>query len=221
MNHAIVSVSFGAYYEPYKQRLARSVATFAPNTPFLSHDCVKPGWLPHGVAPYAFKIGAVRDAQAAGYDTVLWLDAGSYLVGPLDVLWHRIVANGHYIVADSELLANWISDEAIDHFGIARGDLRDSGWPLVGGKVYGFNLNHSRTLTFIDEWEKRAKAGLFREQSVAYRERVYGHRHDESIAAILAQHLGMSLSPFGDLYCGHQKPPPAGACVASGYDGCI
>lgn len=215
---AIVCVSFGAYYEKYRQRLSESIKVHAPEEHYTCFDSVQPGWIDHKAAPYGFKINAVREMGSRGFDHVLWLDAGAYLIGPIDRIWDRIEQDGHYLVRSCSPLADWISEQALRHFGLSRQAVREEGWPLLCGMPYGFDLSSPKTVAFMDEWYDCAKQGLFQEQSSFYREdpRVQGHRHDEAIGAVLVRKHGMVVSPFGEIYSGDGGTE--GSCIASGYN---
>ena len=219
-SRAIVCVSFGEIYEPYEYRLARSLAKHAPGDTYLRFDKVEPGWLDHKRAPYAFKIGAMREAAERGYRYVLWLDAGAHLVRSLESVWAQLERDGYYLVASASALGDWISDEALDHFRLTREEVWERGWPLLCGMPYAFDFEDSRALRFLAAWEGLAALGLFREQRAAYRPArsvVHGHRHDESIGAVLAQQMEMTITPFGVHYSGDSINDTCP--IASGYDG--
>lgn len=216
-NRIIVNVSFGDYYKPYKARLDASLDAYAPSETVHSFGMMQPHWMKHEDAPYAFKLEAIKEARALGFQQIIWLDAGAYLVAPLDNLWRRIQEDGYYLVDSNQLLGDWISDTALKHFGYTRAQIWDSQLMLLGGMPYGFDFTNKQVCAFFDEWYACAKAGLFKEQTEKYKDpRVQGHRHDESIAAILANKHDMDPSPFGDLYCS-QYPEMKGCCIASGY----
>ena len=179
-----------------------------------------PGSLPHDQHPYAFKTRAIELALEQGAETVLWLDAATWAVKPLEPFFERIEREGHYFFHGGATLGQRSSDASLNHFGCTRDEAMKH--QLIGGTVYGFDFRNPRTQKFWKLWCEYRDAGLFAGpainrinegimQGLAGRPvgdcssdiRCQGHCHDETCATWAAHLLGMESVPIGDGFNGY------------------
>lgn len=181
----IVNVTFRDRYLPYQRRLADGLAKYAPDIDRLFWtDELPPGAPPHQELPYAFKLFAIEQARDAGYDRILWFDAGVDVRRPLDPILKLIEERSVLLVADDDALALHCSDECLTYFG------RDREWAktvkLTGGGIIGLDLRSYRGAQFYFDWWDAFKAGLYK----------HG-RWDESIFGCLVPKHGVELLKAG------------------------
>lgn len=109
-------------------------------------------------------------------------------------------------------VGEWASDVALEIFGLSREQAM--GVPEVNAAALGLNLRDRVATDFLDRWYETARAGTafrgVREELRSRRDygdvkwnrsgrastdpRVRGHRHDQTVAGILAHLLSMTLS---------------------------
>ena len=180
-----------------------------------------PGSFPDGCpahldVPFAFKPFCFAEAAARGMGTVLWLDASCIAIRSLEPIFERIEEHGHLLFRHSSLvLGEWAGDDALEELGLPRE--KALALPEVNAAAVGLKLTHPRAMAFLDEWRAAAGKGLaFRgtrqpvqgwddyravkwNQSgrVSADNRVRGHRHDQTVAGVLAHRLGMELTGEG------------------------
>jgi len=174
---------------------------------------------------YAFKIFAIREAEALGFRRILWLDAGMSPVGSTAPLWQCVNDAGWYVgYQDAERtgdglgkLGNWCSDAALAVYGISREEAL--GVPLVRSGIVGLDLDHPLGAAIWKGWQDLYERGAFnghhnnvpgssRETPaasmktsghVSFDPRVRGHRHDESALAFVLHSLGLKPQNRGFL----------------------
>jgi hypothetical protein len=199
-------------------RLRKSVARSGFTGQFLGWP---PGAFPddcpaHADIPFAFKPFCFVEARRSGLDLALWLDAACIVVRSLKPLFQQIEAHGYVLFQNSNhRVGAWTSDAALARLGLSRDEAMTI--PEVNASALGLDLRHPLAQAFLERWHEEARHGLaFRgvEESVrtdadykavkwnkAHRvsrdARVRGHRHDQSVAGILAHRLGMMLAPRG------------------------
>jgi hypothetical protein len=196
---AIVSVAVGFWYPHGQARLATSLDTVGELAPErLFHDDWPDGCPTHAEINYGFKIWALRHAQAQGFDQALWIDASCWAIRDLSPVWAAIDAGGSYLEPDGHMVAEWISDRAIDglrELGFTRDGLWDVALPE--GKLMGVDFRHERTAKWLAMVEARLE--LFNgpwtnENGEASTDtRVRGHRHDIAVGGVLANRMQLPL----------------------------
>lgn len=219
-NRAIVSCCYSpsnhGYYATYADRLERSLDQFGPEADRIIWRKEWPTGSPsHQEANYAFKWFAVNDAFNRGYRYVMWLDAGTQAIAPIEGLWERTRTLGYSLLRGADPLWKWISDYALDQFGYTRDQI--SGLVLYGGCMIGLDRESQVAMEFFKEWarvvkNKRLLMGAHRLQSnangvmrslllsdadlspISTDERVEGHRSDEACFSLIADK--MHLDPL-------------------------
>ncbi len=219
MRHIILSLATeGGPYLRQLERLGHSVAAtrFDGEVKFWTDGVLPPGCPPHLESPFAFKPFAFAEIQRRGGDAALWLDAACLAVRPLGGLFAQIERDGYLLFANgSRRVGEWASDEAIARFDVSRDAALTM--PEVNAAVIGLALQHPVGMAFLTEWLTAAREGVaFRGVRARYRgkrdyldvkwnhrgrassdPRVLGHRHDQTIAGLLAHRLGMTLATHG------------------------
>jgi hypothetical protein len=170
----------------------------------------------HADVPFGFKPFCFAEARQRGYDLVLWLDARCLAIRSLDPIFDQIAGRGWVLFRNrTYALGEWASDLALELLGLSREQALTI--PEVNGAAVGLDLTNSVALDFLERWHEIAKDGrAFRgiEQPLRSRAeyldvkknrggkasgdpRVRGHRHDQTVAGILAHRLAMTLTEEG------------------------
>lgn len=205
----IVNLAISERYVPLAQRLRASIAkvkepaalcqrvnTFPKGTP--SPDMQLPDRA-YCAKPYAF-----LEALELGCETLLWVDASCMLIKPLDPLWEHIEQHGHYCQDNGWMTGQWCSDIALKTMNLDRETaLR---MPEISTCVLGLDMKRKDCQSFLREWVSFASDGVTFPGAhtndvgkagglgVSYRSighvsddpRVLGHRHDQTVASVLA-----------------------------------
>jgi hypothetical protein len=174
------------------------------------------GCPPHREVPFAFKPFCFVEACQRGVDLALWMDAACVAVRSLESLFREIDRRGYLLFRNGRRrLGEWASDEALARFGIGREQAMSI--PEVNAATLGLDLRSAVGREFLDRWHAAAQHGVaFRGVPEALRTRedykavksnrarrasadprVRGHRHDQTVAGILAYRLGLTLTPVG------------------------
>lgn len=157
----------------------------------------------------------MKAALAQGFTSLMWLDASTWIVRPIEPLFERIEREGHYFFHGGASLGQRCSDQALGVFGCSRDDAMNI--QLIGGTVYGLDVSNPRTLKFYEMWWDFYRKGCFAGPAInkineenmrglAGRPvghcsddlRCQGHCHDESSATWAAHVLGMKSVGIGD-----------------------
>lgn len=224
-NRAIVSCCYSpenwGYYTSFADRLERSLDEFGIDADRIIWRREWPtGSPPHQAMPYAFKYYAVMDAFAKGYRYVMWLDAGTQAIAPIQSLWDRITSHGYALLRGCDNLGKWISDYALSRYGYSRERAKEM--TLAGGCLVGLDRDHPVAQEFLLRWAEIVKdrsllmganrrpqdvgGGVMRslmlsdaDQSVISLDPfVEGHRSDESCFSLVMDKMGMEPITYTD-----------------------
>lgn len=221
-DRAIVSCCYSphnhGYYATYADRLERSLDEFGPDADRIIW---RKEWPPHSPshqeANYAFKWYAVNEAFNRGYRYVLWLDAGTEALAPIDPIWTRVSSLGYALLRGCDRLWKWISDEALAHFSYKREDIVNLS--LFGGCMIGIDRESAVGMEFFKWWGeivkvKRLLMGAHRFQvgagqvmrsvllsdadmtPISTNELVEGHRSDEACFSLMADKMKLEPMPL-------------------------
>ena len=134
----------------------------------------------------------------------------------LDPIFTAIEANGYVLFRnDSYRLGEWASDHTLSEYGLSRD--RALALPEVNAAAIGLHFGSRIAVEFLESWHEAARGEIaFRGvpwplQSwddyedvkwnhagcVSADPRVHGHRHDQTVAGILADRLHMELTLHG------------------------
>ncbi|MFF5211183.1 hypothetical protein [Streptosporangium sp. NPDC000396] len=169
----------------------------------------------HREVPFAFKPFCFVQARRE-HRLVLWMDSSCVAVRPLDSLFRCIAADGYLLFGNGRhKVGEWAGDLALEYFGMGREEAMKA--DEVHAAVIGLDLGSPIANEFLDLWHAAARDELaFRgvkepldtqddynavkwnhDGRVSADPRVRGHRHDQTVAGILANRLGMTLRRSG------------------------
>jgi hypothetical protein len=175
-----------------------------------------PGAPAHADVPFGFKPFCLAEARRRGCRLLLWLDASCAAVRSLEPLFAQIERDGYVLFRNGRhRVGEWASDLALELLSVDRDqamaihEVNAAAIGVDGGSVIGS--------AFLDRWRAVAEAGdafrgvrealsteedyqavkWNRDGRVSADPRVRGHRHDQSVAGILAAQLGMQLTDGG------------------------
>lgn len=206
----VVNVATGHYVEG-QRRLKDALKRYSPEAARLFWtDALPPGCPPHELYPYAFKAFALREARLRGAGTVLWADASIVPVRGMERLWNLIERNGYWISRNGWWNAEWTADAAYEHLDITR----EQNWkvPHVVATAFGLDLRQERAERFLDEYYRLSYSPAIQgpwcntnhpdyehlpvngRSNPCGPANVRGHRHDQTIASVLAWKAGMVLT---------------------------
>ena len=242
-NRCIVSLATDRLFYPVSlDRLGRSVRSVAFSGSFRPWP---PGSFPIGCpspleVPFAFKPFCLAEAHAQGAGAALWLDSSCVAVRPLDPIFTAIEANGYVLFRNgSYRLGEWASDHTLSEYGLSRE--RALALPEVNAAAIGLHFGSRIAAEFLESWHEAARAGTAfrgvpeplqtwddyedvkwnRAGRVSADPRVHGHRHDQTVAGILADRLHMELTLDGledhlVLEAGRELRPPTAIVIDRG-----
>jgi hypothetical protein len=209
MSRCIVNVSVGWKYPIYQKRLLKSLELVGYKGAVLTWtEEYPPGSPTHKETRYNFKQHAFLEAFRRGHTSVLWMDASSYAIRPLDPIFEEIEKVGYFVPLGCDTLDGFISDAALAYFGMTREEAKSL--RLSCTTVYGLNANSPLAMEFLNKLMECAKGGLTR-----------GHakrRGEEPIVSVLGSRLKMNLTSVGGLFQGNQRSEKAISVVRSGKD---
>lgn len=192
----IINVAFGSDYEQKQVRLMDSLADKFDGSLLFYRSESSIGAPPHTENPYAFKVFAFKKAAQEGFLQILWLDANVRVDGSLSPVWDAIEKDGYYFIGPNGIVGEWSSDAALNAFNISREDALKI--PEISGCVVGLDLEKRISQKFFEHWKLAMLDGLFKgdwrndHNQVSLDNRVKGHRHDQTIASLLAHSLEMT-----------------------------
>lgn len=195
MRTRIVSFGKGAWYPRGLARLRASLVGLYDGEVQLYTDEAELGCLTHKQAPYAFKVAAIRRAQADGVDVVVWLDASVWAIKPLAPLLADVVARGHTFFHNGWSCGQWTNDRMLQYFGMSRDEAMTISSIAAG--YMGLDLRSTTVRQWLNEWE--AAVPYFpghwdnKHGTESADTRCLGHRHDQAAASIVGHRLGMEI----------------------------
>lgn len=164
-----------------------------------------PGSPDHSGSAYAFKLYAIKEAIAKGFQTVVWMDARLHAIGDLALLFEAIESSGVYVVKDDNSLASFCSDEALHYFGLTREKAKNIN--LACGGLLGFDFTKQIAHDIFNDWFKAYELGMYR-GTVSKHSGQQEHRGDESILAALLHRHGIPYHTLNEHYCSDADVQP-------------
>ncbi len=224
-------ITLGTHGDRYAEGLRRLERSLA-DTGFAGRVlCWRAGELPagcpsHREVPFAFKPYSFAEAARQGFDSVLWLDSSCVVLRSLDPIFGQIEREGHLLFQNrSYRVGEWSSDRALEVLGLSRQQALDIA--EVNAAAIGLNLRHRPAVEFLERWLEAAKSEVAfrgvdeqletaadyqavkwnRDGRVSLDPRVRGHRHDQTVAGVLAHRLGLRLATEGLQVAGEDSRP--------------
>ncbi|HUU85092.1 MAG TPA: hypothetical protein VM243_16455 [Phycisphaerae bacterium] len=131
---------------------------------------------------------------------MLWMDSACVAVRPVDGLFRQMHRDGVAFAYSPFRLWEWCSDACAEKMGVLRARLRGM-CPSMWACVMGFDFTHAKTNEFLDRWLAHSRDGVTFHGAwtndngeVSADADVKGHRHDQTVACILAFEMGLPFS---------------------------
>lgn len=183
----------------------------------------------HEQVPYAFKPYAIQKVRAMGYDIVLWMDSPVYATKSLDTLFAAIESK-RVLLFDNigYSIGDYTSDQCLKLLGMGREESFNH--PMIMACVMGFDFRSVKANAFFNsyfDWTKTKGAyegdWFNYDQQVSTDKRVHGHRHDQSVASIVAVRMNVKpiiphhsfLAYFGN--AGHLPHAESVCLISAGF----
>jgi len=221
VSRCVINVSFGEWYPLGQQRLIRSLIAndFDGDIMAFGNEAEVDAPL-HKDNRYAFKPYAFSEAKRQGQTKLLWLDAAIIVIKPLNWVFEQIEKDGCFFIDNGQKLGEWSSDDSLKAFGITREKALTM--PEITACVLGLDLSSELGSKFLEDWQSAADAGLFHadwfndQMQVSFDDRVKGHRHDQTLATLIADKLGMTKRHEGLFHYAKTKPSESIIFVSDG-----
>jgi hypothetical protein len=240
VRRVVLSLATGGPYARQLDRLAASLSAsgYTGDVRFWRAGELPPECPPHAVTPFAFKPFAFAAVQREGEALALWLDASAVVVRPLDELFAEIARQGYVLFANGRrVVGEWSSDEALAALGISRGAA--FAMPEINAAAVGLSVRHPAAQAFLARWLDAAREGTtFRGQRRPFSSardyvgmkwnhggrastdpRVRGHRHDQTVAGVLAHESGLCLTSAWIESASSGPPPRPDTIIVIDRDG--
>jgi hypothetical protein len=150
----------------------------------------------HSQVPYQFKVLAIDRAKQMGYDVALYCDASIYAIKNIMPVINYINENGYLLEYCGFNVAQFSTDLCLNEFNITR-DYAEK-IPLHSAGFTGLNFNNEIANKFFEQWLIRAKEEKTfigdwnnNNKQCSADSRCLGHRHDQTVASIIAHKLEM------------------------------
>lgn len=192
MKKVILNVACGlGHYERSQERLRDSTAL--DNSTNLFRNSLPPGCPSHAEQPFAFKPYIFKEARELGYTHALWLDSTCVIHKPLDTVWEMIDLDGGFFWNSGYACGQWCSDACLAGMDCTR----EEAWKLPMIQASAIGLRFDADKGFLDQWLSLTHlfhgAWTNKNHEVSRDPGVDGHRHDQSVASILANRLGFPM----------------------------
>jgi hypothetical protein len=211
MKTCIINYASEAWYPAGQRRLVESLRA-VKNTMSVftwSHPS-ELGCPSHQQVPYAFKPYALQRVYEQGYELVLWCDASVWAIKPLNPVWDYLAEHSHLFFHNASV-GRFTSDACLSGFNLSRDDAMNLSGLM--GICMGFNLTAPVTQEFLRQWLAKAKDGFSfpgawnnDQQQVSKDPRCAGHRHDQSVASIIAINLKMERLVGHETFFSYWEP---------------
>lgn len=196
----VINVGIGSWYPKGQQRLVRSLDMHGWNWDILTWT----DWPNNNfdkACIYNAKAAAFEETIKQGYTHILWMDCSMWVIGDPNKMMDIINDEGYYIGMSGFNCANVCSDRCLQYFGVDR-DTAET-YPDGQTGCFGVNLENPIAKEFINTWLKAAKDKVFHgsreHDNQSSDPRFMFHRQDQACASVIANKLGMKLTPFGQL----------------------
>jgi hypothetical protein len=175
--------------------------------------------------PYAFKAYALREA-AEQYDLLLWADVSILPIREMGPLWERIERDGYWFGDNGYTNYEWTADSAytelFPEIGITctLAEAKDANRNIrhIVATAFGLNTKHPTGARFLSDYfalasMSKAFCGPWSNANVPGAingspdrvapcgpSDVWGHRHDQTAASVIAWRLGMRLTRHPEVF---------------------
>lgn len=177
--------------------------------------------------PYAFKALSIKKAIEEGADLLLWCDSPVYATKSLDPVFKDIEENGYLLFDNIGFsIGDYTSDACLNYFGMTREESFEK--KMLMACVMGFNLHDPKAKAFLQEYyDQHVILSCYpgdwvnNNLQVSSDMRCKGHRHDQSVASILAYKHNMAITNAQSTYFAYEShkgvvPVSKSVCLWSG-----
>jgi len=205
MSRAIVSVATPGHIRRYvekQERLSKELDRLGETAIRLFHTSTPAGCPSHEISSYYFKVYALEQALKDGYETLLWMDSSIFPLRSLGGLWRLVETQGYWfsrnLHPESINCGQVTCDSALPILGLTREEAFQV--PHLITTSFGLDFRQEIARVFFAEFRRLADAGAFigpwvNDQGQASKDsRVYGHRHDQTVASVIAHRIGMKTT---------------------------
>ena len=191
-------------YQNAIRRLRRSVhAHSTDDSRFYINKCPV-GCPKHDYINYAFKPYIINLARRT-HDQVLWIDSACILQHDPKPIWDIIDAQGYYLQKNGWSPGEWMTDRSLELMEVTRDEACDM--TLLMANVMGFDFTSQICCKYFDRWLNLSRnKDIFNgdwkndKQQCSLDPRCLGHRHDQSVASVIANQMGLAIT-----ICAEQK----------------
>ena len=222
MRKAIVNFASGRWYPRGQVRLQKSLRDTGFDGKFFGFQDTKLiGGPLHQKVPYAFKIYSIKYAWTHGFDAIIYADASIWAVRPWNPVWEIVESQGYYFEEAGQWSGTWTKDGLLNKMGVTRNEAMEI--PMLTAGFTCLNMQSDIGKEFFKEWWKYADdnysfCGTWGNENrqMSRDPRCKGHRHDMSVASILAHKMGMKLGKGGTFlaYIGPAYNKPKDSVIA-------
>jgi hypothetical protein len=193
----LINFAKGKWYPAGQERLKQSFLKNGFDGDFLFYQNEKDvGCHLHSEIPYTFKAYMFKEAMDKGYEQIIWADSAIELVKDIHKIYNQLDTEGYFLLLNGWYTGEWCADSALEPLGITREEALTI--PHLMTNVVGFDVRYENSVRFIEEFFEKAKSGVSfygawknDKHQVSMDDRVLGHRHDQTVASIIAWRLGM------------------------------
>ena len=222
MKRVVINFASGAWYPKGQVRLHRTLKENGYTGDFLGYqDPAKFGSPTHAEVPYAFKTYSFIDAVKRGYEQIIFADSSIFAVKSWDPVWDIISEQGYFFEEAGHWTGTWTKDSVLEKFEVTRDQAMKI--PMLTAGFAGIDVTNPVGMDFLMEWHRFACDGdsfkgawRNRNGEVSKDPRCEGHRHDMSVASLLAWKMGMKLGKGGTFlaYIGGPYMKPRDTVIA-------
>lgn len=211
MKKCVINFAAGGWYGNGQKRLVESLKSTGFDGDVLTwSDPAVLGCLPHQQVPYGFKPYALKHAADKGYELVLWADASCWAIKNIQPMFDHIEEHGHLFFYNN-MIGVFTSDRCLANFGVSREEADKM--EMLMGICMGFNMTNPKCQELLKDWVAAANDGSSfqgawtnNNQEVSTSPTCKGHRHDQSVASILACRLKMDYVVAHHTYFQDDEP---------------
>jgi hypothetical protein len=195
MRKGVISFVDGGYrYELAKQRQRQSMEkeNWKCYSTFEEIGCK-----PHSEVPYQFKPYSIDKARET-FDKVMWMDSAVYAIKDLKPLWDEIEKRGVVLFNNMGFtIGDFTNDTCLEIMKMSRDEAHKL--PMIMACVMGFDFTNPLAVEFLKEYKGYSEMGAFnggwdnKYGDESSDPRCKGHRHDQSVASIIAHRMGIEL----------------------------
>jgi hypothetical protein len=150
--------------------------------------------------PYAFKAYSIKKAIEEDARMILWCDSPVYATKSITPIFDHIQEHGYLLLDNTGYsIGDYTSDACLVKWGMSRQEAFES--KMIMACVMGFDIDHPISKEFLTKYINAASDGVSymgdwynNNLQVSNDLRVKGHRHDQSVASIVAKQMGLTIT---------------------------